>query len=159
MQLIFDDSLAKQNSDNKIESKPFHAISSKFEDSNPSKTFVSSQLNDSLKNNDKISNKNVFEFSSFNSHPTSKHKAHSHFSGVNDLQVKNDPESFKRSIPKQQQKPKIEPIPPEIIPHPRGGPDSHDVFKFDFDSHVPSRPSFTFSEPTSLPQNQHLTGR
>ena len=157
MQLIFDDSLTKQNSEDKIESKPFYATSSEIGDSNHSKKFVSSKLHDSLKNEDKLSNKYVFEFSSFSSHPTSKHKGDSHFLGVNDLQVKNDPESFKRSIPKQQQKPKIEPIPQEIIPHPRGGPDSHDVFKFDFDSQVPSRPSFTFAEPTSLHQNHRLT--
>ena len=104
--------------------------------------------------------KNVYEFSSFSSNPSSEHKGNSHFLEVDDLQVKNDPESFKRSIPKLKQKPKIEqpkiePIPPEIIPHPRGGPDSHDVFKFDFDSQVPRRPSFTFSEPTSLPKNHH----
>ena len=74
MQLIFDDSLAKQNFADKIESKPFYATSSKFENSSPSKNFISSQLNDSLKNEDKILNKNVFEFSRLNSLPTSKHR-------------------------------------------------------------------------------------
>ena len=161
MQLIFNDSLGKQNSEDKIESEPFYAASTKFEDSNPSKNLGSNQLSNSVKNKDKTFLKSVYKFSSFSSNPSPEHKGNSHFLEVDDLQVKNDPESFKRSIPKLKQKPKIEqpkiePIPPEIIPHPRGGPDSHDVFKFDFDSQVPRRPSFTFSEPTSLPKNHHL---
>ena len=57
----------------------------------------------------------------------------SHFLELNDLQVKNDPESFKRSIPHPKHKSEIKPASTEITPHPRGGPDSHDVFKFDFE--------------------------
>jgi hypothetical protein len=68
---------------------------------------------------------------------------------VNDLRVENDPESFKRSIVHEKQYP-LKSV-HDIVPHPRGGPDSHDVFKFDFDDHLPTRPSFTFTELKSFP--------
>ena len=71
---------------------------------------------------------------------------------VNDLRVENDPESFKRSIVHDKHYPlKSVHDSADIVPHPRGGPDSHDVFKFDFDDHLPNRPSFTFTQPKSSP--------
>ena len=153
MQLIFDDSLAKETSKDEIKSKPFHESSPKFENDITPKNIISSPLNDSLETKNKLSNEKLNQFNSFNFEPIANKNEESHFHGLNDLQVKNDPESFKRSIPKSKHKPKIEPVPPEIVPHPRGGPDSHDVFKFDFDSQFPTRPSFTFSEPKGLPHN------
>ena len=171
MQLVYDDSLLKQSSKKKIESKPFHQTTTLFDVNRPSKNTISSHV---TKANDEFGNFNKqhvelpndnYKFSGFNPSEGAKDESHSHFLELNDLQVKNDPESFKRSIPHQKHKtetkhnhtPKIEPLPTEIVPHPRGGPDSHDVFKFDFDSQFPSRPSFTFSEPTSWPQSHDST--
>ena len=67
--------------------------------------------------------------------------------GLNELLVKNDPESFKRSIAHEHHNSKKIPDPTEITPHPRGGPDSHDVFQLDFNGQLPDRPSFTFTQP------------
>ena len=69
---------------------------------------------------------------------------------INELRVNNDPESFKRSIPKAAPK-KPDHDSSEVIPHPRGGPDSHDVFKFGFEDQLPNRPSFTFNQPKASP--------
>lgn len=68
---------------------------------------------------------------------------------LNDLLVQNDPESFKRSIVENCSKSGRDFS--EIVPHPRGGPDSYDVFKFNFDDQLPNRPSFTLHPPENSP--------
>ena len=69
---------------------------------------------------------------------------------INELRVNNDPESFKRSIPTTPPK-RPDHDSSEVVPHPRGGPDSHDIFKFGFEDQLPNRPSFTFTQPKPSP--------
>ena len=78
------------------------------------------------------------------------HKESSQPLTINELRVNNDPESFKRSIPTAQPK-RPDHDSSEVVPHPRGGPDSHDIFKFGFEDQLPNRPSFTFNQPNSSP--------
>ena len=170
MQLVFDDSLVKEQSKLDNELKFNLPTSTSLKNDRPLSKVALNQanfdngINSSLKKNNKqkIKGNKKSAHSSSNSSPIATYETDSHFLELNDLEVKNDPESFKRSIPHPKHKAEIKSASTEISPHPRGGPDSHDVFKFDFDNQFPSRPSFTFTEPTSFtridtPQNHHST--
>ena len=93
---------------------------------------------------------NYFTGSTVYEKGSDSHKESSQPLTINELRVNNDPESFKRSIPSTPHKGPAHDS-SEVVPHPRGGPDSPDIFKFGFEDQLPDRPSFTFTQPKTSP--------